>query len=1367
MLLCLFNKTGLTQADLSMSELEEKAFEHFTAESWEEAHRSYAELLSLDGTNSDFQMRYAATLLHDSRLRAEGVQRLAALAESDKLRGEGLYWWGRACLFDGNPERAEAVLKDALEEADKRAFWQADCALALVQSKEMPTRFDVRQGLLKLDAIDVPLSSYYRYVQWSREGVRLMLAPEELRSKKDDKAGIHAPVTWWRGMNQLIFHSYGPKRENGLDLWNVQVNPDGKFDKPVRLPDGVNSPFDEVNPVWDDAVQCLTFASNRPGTIGGMDLWQACLVEGVWTEAQLLGPTYNSVYDDWALYPPDEFSPGWLVTSRSAKFGGTEVWEIELDGPPALPMELNASWDLSQDVIPGSLNLFDASTNKELARVGLNSGRGQWGVVVASGQIIQYTFETKSGKRIEGTYALPTANESSSFNVNLSLSKDDAMTGLSSLNFEPKQAMPSASSNTQWEWGMVLDEVPAIEASEWTEPEETDESIVAESAVDGVKPAKRIVQFQSFAWWTDLQKEERSIAAHILTNYQFLPRRQWSELDAPVDFNAMAAQVEELKTASSLALVQGIVAKASARVIMDDSPWESALNEALDNTQEVWRSAGLRRENLERQANLLWAETGALYDSGEIQDVKDKRSLVGDENWIEAPWASGAMAEHMSQLGALRIVDEQAMRLAQMRSQGPMPEGIEGVMDEKMLSDPSFWSVAGQQSLVRDAEMGLLDADAEEELKKGLVVRLAVLESTIPNDVLDDGLISDAIRAWRTLALPVLKEDVDLKVEELTGAVEEGVNEANEGHESHEQGTATLPDVEGVLQSDWKAQWQNYIEVHSGMATTASSGWRKELIQWLQGQSPDSWLPQSLLLKCSDDLREAHQNQEQPKEHESHWPQSLQQGIDDLLDEISAESRANLSPEDAFSLLEALWLLTLWAEDQEFAVFAPDDILAQLENWPPRVERGLRKMRIDWAKASRNGDLLSLDSTPDKDKMQIVDSEALSDHVDQTENSIEQHQNVDVTDQVDFIKGTRGIHLGWFRQSPQVGNLPAGTQLVHVEGKQGLKRWVLRLSEDWGDESSESLSAWLGKVGVPDAFEVQWDGEIWTRDLTTIQKDSMEGGTTSISGEIPGMEASAKEVDAEVVPIDQLQGEVYAVQIGAFSEDSDQSWLKKFNGPFAFEVLEGGVIRWYGGLHSNMDEARKHLEMIKGHPDFADAFMVKLSEGERAAVGDNDAGDDLVGQSDPGQDSTTESQKADGQEAPNEGEQPGRRGDISTDEAPDAVEVIKTDDSRRREADVSTISSTATAESSRSSESSKISVPRVWHVAIATYDGKVPADEVASFLIRAADWGVRSVELFGQTTYFSKTFNDLKLAEELLAEVQAEGFFDARIQPVE
>ena len=53
---------------------------------------------------------------------------------------------------------------------------------------------------------------------------------------------------------------------------------------------------------------------------------------------------------------------------------------------------------------------------------------------------------------------------------------------------------------------------------------------------------------------------------------------------------------------------------------------------------------------------------------------------------------------------------------------------------------------------------------------------------------------------------------------------------------------------------------------------------------------------------------------------------------------------------------------------------------------------------------------------------------------------------------------------------------------------------------------------------------------------------------------------------------------------------------------------------------------------------------------------------------------------------------------------------------------------------------------------IARYYGTVPSKDVASLLFKAADWGVRSVELFGQTTYFSRTVQDLAEAERLLKE---------------
>ena len=68
-----------------------------------------------------------------------------------------------------------------------------------------------------------------------------------------------------------------------------------------------------------------------------------------------------------------------------------------------------------------------------------------------------------------------------------------------------------------------------------------------------------------------------------------------------------------------------------------------------------------------------------------------------------------------------------------------------------------------------------------------------------------------------------------------------------------------------------------------------------------------------------------------------------------------------------------------------------------------------------------------------------------------------------------------------------------------------------------------------------------------------------------------------------------------------------------------------------------------------------------------------------------------------------------------------------------------------------------------WHVDIAKYYGTVPSRDVASLLFKAADWGVRSVQLFGQTTYFTRSMDDLGEAERLLAAIRSEGFTNATL----
>ena len=106
-LLCSGMASG--QATLTQEELREKALSAFHQKDWAVAHQQLSELLSVNGTDAELQMRYAVTLLHDGQMRLEGIQRLASLWE--ELEGspspELAFWWGRAWMLQGEGVEAQ------------------------------------------------------------------------------------------------------------------------------------------------------------------------------------------------------------------------------------------------------------------------------------------------------------------------------------------------------------------------------------------------------------------------------------------------------------------------------------------------------------------------------------------------------------------------------------------------------------------------------------------------------------------------------------------------------------------------------------------------------------------------------------------------------------------------------------------------------------------------------------------------------------------------------------------------------------------------------------------------------------------------------------------------------------------------------------------------------------------------------------------------------------------------------------------------------------------------------------------------------------------------------------------------------------
>lgn len=93
-----------------------------------------------------------------------------------------------------------------------------------------------------------------------------------------------------------------------LDIWVVFRLPGDRWSEPVHLGDDVNSPFDELYPSVD-WLGTVYFGSDRPGGLGGWDIYRARRTWFGYRPAENLGAPVNSEY--WEFNP--EITPSGLT----------------------------------------------------------------------------------------------------------------------------------------------------------------------------------------------------------------------------------------------------------------------------------------------------------------------------------------------------------------------------------------------------------------------------------------------------------------------------------------------------------------------------------------------------------------------------------------------------------------------------------------------------------------------------------------------------------------------------------------------------------------------------------------------------------------------------------------------------------------------------------------------------------------------------------------------------------------------------------------------------------------------------------------------------------------------------------------------
>ncbi len=124
---------------------------------------------------------------------------------------------------------------------------------------------------------------------------------------------------------RLVFVSDRPGGVGGLDLWMCDRVSPTEWSAPFHLPATINAAGDEMSPRFVSA-DSLVYASNSYGGKGGFDVFVVVLRNEAWQEPQPLDLLNTEFNDTDAVQLPDG---SWVVASdRPGGAGGSDLWLI-------------------------------------------------------------------------------------------------------------------------------------------------------------------------------------------------------------------------------------------------------------------------------------------------------------------------------------------------------------------------------------------------------------------------------------------------------------------------------------------------------------------------------------------------------------------------------------------------------------------------------------------------------------------------------------------------------------------------------------------------------------------------------------------------------------------------------------------------------------------------------------------------------------------------------------------------------------------------------------------------------------------------------------------------------------------------------
>lgn len=213
--------------------------------------------------------------------------------------------------------------------------------------------------------------------------------PEPINSPFHESSAAYGPDG-----RTLYFTTLAPYRGGmgGRDIWVSRKDEKGNWSPPENLGPTVNTPKDEEGVFIHPDGRTLFFSSNGHPTMGGFDIFRTYKGDdGKWSNPENLGPPINSPYDDVFFYLAPSGDHAYFSSIRNDAIGEKDIYviyfEIKEEEKPKVTVFRGKILDhITGKPIEAEIEIIDNTTGELFGKFKSNATDGKFILTLPSGK---------------------------------------------------------------------------------------------------------------------------------------------------------------------------------------------------------------------------------------------------------------------------------------------------------------------------------------------------------------------------------------------------------------------------------------------------------------------------------------------------------------------------------------------------------------------------------------------------------------------------------------------------------------------------------------------------------------------------------------------------------------------------------------------------------------------------------------------------------------------------------------------------------------------------------------------------------------------------------------------------------------------